>query len=467
VRGILHPFSLVTAAAAVGLVAAHSAAATPPRPAILSVHTTAANGFPLPAVGAPVDVDVRVRNAKTCTFLAQRTTMSALYPVATVPCASGHAHTRVAPIPNRRAVVAKLRFVVRAQDGAGRSAHRTLTIREAAAPPVPTARLRVGPSELTSGGGSVALTFAGTNATTCTIGSTPTLWPGANPKTVSCKGTLQISVPAGTATSRWTLVFTANGSGQAATASRVLTEHGDIPPAAPVGQTSPNWAGYSIKSDSIVTEVGADWIVPKVNCARTPYAGAATWIGIGGDERADGSSTGSLLQTGVTTDCSSGTQQTSAWWEMYPSVPNNPWSFKNMDVSPGDHISATVFRSSDGAHWETHLDDLTTGVSGVMVSGDGWYVTSGGTRSFQGGTRDLVYGGGTSAEWIEEDYRGGTGNLVALSDFDAVTFTNLSTSIPGWTLSAEESITLVDADKTPLATPSSPADGGFSVLYTG
>jgi hypothetical protein len=331
---------------------------------------------------------------------------------------------------------------------------------------VPTAKLRVGPSELTSGGGTIALTFFGGNATTCTLGSTPTLWPGDNPKTVSCKGTIQVAVPASTATGRWTLVFTANGQGQAATASRVLTEHGDIPPAAPVGQTSPNWAGYSIKSSSAVTQVGGDWIVPKVNCLRTPYAGATTWVGIGGDAAADGSSTGDLLQTGVTTDCSNGTQQTTAWWELYPSVPNHPWTFKNMDVSPGDHMSASVFQSSDGTHWETHLDDLTTGVSGVLVTGDGWYVSSGGTSSYQGGAKTLQYTGGTSAEWIEEDYRGGTGNLVALSDFGAVTFTNLSTSVAGWALATDESITLVDADGTPLATPSSPAAGGFSVLYT-
>lgn len=464
-RGTLHPFSLA-AAAAVALVAAHSAEAAP-RPAIVSVHATAANGFPLPAVGAPVVVDVRVRNARRCTFLAPRSTRSALYRVATVDCSSGHATAHIAAIPNHRPVAAKLTVVVRVQNAAGRRTQRAVVVREAAAPPVPTATLDAGPTELTSGGGTVALSFASTNATTCTLGSTPTLWADDNPKAVSCRGTIRLAVPAGATTSRWTVVFTANGHGQAATASRVLTEHGDVPPAVPLGETSPNWAGYSIASPSAVTAVSGDWIVPKANCARTPYAGAATWVGIGGDRRADGSSTGSLLQTGVTTDCSNGTQQTTAWWELYPSVPNNPWTFKNMEVSPGDHVSATVFQASDGSHWETHLDDLTTGVSGVMITGDGWYVTSGGNSTFQGGTRDLTYAGGTSAEWIEEDYRGGTGNLVALTDFGTIVFTNLSTSIPGWALSSAESITLVDADRTPLATPSMPADNGFSVLYTG
>src|SRR5262249_47350242 len=85
-RRILDPVTV-----AVALLAAQSAVAAAPRPAILSVHATAANGFPLPAVGAPVTIDLRVRNARTCTFLSQRTATSALYPVRTVACSSGRA----------------------------------------------------------------------------------------------------------------------------------------------------------------------------------------------------------------------------------------------------------------------------------------------------------------------------------------------------------------------------------------
>ncbi|WP_409186823.1 G1 family glutamic endopeptidase [Amycolatopsis sp. VS8301801F10] len=66
----------------------------------------------------------------------------------------------------------------------------------------------------------------------------------------------------------------------------------------------------------------------------------APWVGIDGD----GSST--VEQTGVATDCSSGSPQYQAWYEMYPAAPVY-YSASEAPVKAGDHITATVTRSSN------------------------------------------------------------------------------------------------------------------------
>jgi hypothetical protein len=154
---------------------------------------------------------------------------------------------------------------------------------------------------------------------------------------------------------------------------------------------------------------------------------------------------------------------------MYPSSPNRVWRFKDFVVSPGDHVSAQVFRLADGTNWETRLDDLSTGRSGVMVTELGWGVMPDGAVSFplQGTTHGLDYSGGYSAEWVVEDYSDASGDLVPLADFGSITFSNLTTSLSGWSLTPANSVTLVDADGNAIATPSVPTDGGFTVTYTG
>ena len=54
--------------------------------------------------------------------------------------------------------------------------------------------------------------------------------------------------------------------------------------------------------------------------------------------------------------------------------------FNGMPVSPGDEMQAFVYWAS-GTTWETCLEDLTTGISGLMVTGEGWGVTTGGCAS--------------------------------------------------------------------------------------
>ena len=107
--------------------------------------------------------------------------------------------------------------------------------------------------------------------------------------------------------------------------------------------------------------------MPTLACSVTPNAGQSTWVGIGGA----GTGTGDLLQTGVRSDCVGGVQADyPGWWELAPELPEI--DFESMTVSPGNVIEASVYLAGDGVTWVTRLDDLTTGISGVMLSNGGW-----------------------------------------------------------------------------------------------
>jgi hypothetical protein len=139
-------------------------------------------------------------------------------------------------------------------------------------------------------------------------------------------------------------------------------------------------------------------------------------------------------------------------------------------VSPGDAIAASVFRGSGGA-WETKVDDLTTGLSGIMVAGAGWGVSSdaSSTQTFsdQGTTTGLTYSGGYTAEWIVEDFAvGSTASIVPLANYGTVTFTGLQTSLATWSLTMGEALAIAQ-DGVTLSMPSAPSTAGFSVGYTG
>jgi hypothetical protein len=167
-------------------------------------------------------------------------------------------------------------------------------------------------------------------------------------------------------------------------------------------------------------------------------------------------------------DCVNGSPQYSGWFEEYPSIPNFSKDFAGFPVSAGDSIEASVFQGSNGS-WETRVDDLTTGLSGVMVTGEGWGVMSDsgdGTFPLQGSTAGLSYSGGYTAEWIVEapTVQGAVASLV---DYGSVSFANLTTSLPSpWSLTADESEE-IEQNGTVVSTPSLPVNGGFSVSYTG
>lgn len=110
-----------------------------------------------------------------------------------------------------------------------------------------------------------------------------------------------------------------------------------------------NWGGYV--SFGSFTTATASWIEPSVTCNSTNDL-FAPWVGIDGD----GSST--VEQTGVATDCSSGSPVYQAWYEMYPAA---PVYYRNA-VSAGDQITATVTRTGTSTY-NLVLSDTTEGWS--------------------------------------------------------------------------------------------------------
>jgi hypothetical protein len=300
------------------------------------------------------------------------------------------------------------------------------------------------------------------SATLSATGGTPpyswTLASGSLPPglTLSSNGSIT-GTPTSPGDASFTVQVTDSGSPTPQVASQALSITVAV-------QVSTNWSGYVVSSSQIFTEVSGTWTVPSLDCAVTPTAGAAIWVGIGGVDYPSGASSGVLLQTGVTTDCVDGVQQDTGWWEEYPSLPSV--SFASFTVSPGDTIQATVFEGS-GA-WETRVDDLSTDLSGVMVTGEGWGVLTDGSTTFlaQGSTADLSYSGGYTAEWIVEDYALSGGALVPFADYGTVSFSGLTTNPAFGSLTRSDEVEMEQGGVV-LSTPSAPSQGGFSVSYTG
>jgi hypothetical protein len=114
-------------------------------------------------------------------------------------------------------------------------------------------------------------------------------------------------------------------------------------------QDGQNWSGYAATGSGFST-VTSHWTEPAVTCNSTNDL-FAPWVGI------DGYGTPTVEQTGVATDCSSGSPVYQGWYEMYPAAPvyySNP-------VSPGDSITATVTRS--GTSYALTLTDNSKGWS--------------------------------------------------------------------------------------------------------
>jgi hypothetical protein len=171
----------------------------------------------------------------------------------------------------------------------------------------------------------------------------------------------------------------------------------------------------------------------------------------------------------VQSTCSGGVQVVNpAWWEEFPEYP--AVNFNSMSVSPGDQIQASVYRATDSS-WYTRLDDLTTGISGLMHTGEAWGTVADSAPTTwlqqEGDASTVSYTGGSSAEWILEDPAYVNGTQAPLAHFGTVAFANLTTSLPPWSLTPSEAIGIGDKNGLLLAAPSAPSGNAFSVTYTG
>ncbi|WP_329561931.1 G1 family glutamic endopeptidase [Kitasatospora sp. NBC_01266] len=206
-----------------------------------------------------------------------------------------------------------------------------------------------------------------------------------------------------------------------------LTAHGGI-----LHSTSSNWSGYAATGQKF-TSVTASWVQPAASCnGDDTYS--SFWIGLDGD----GSS--SVEQTGSEVDCSGGSPQYYAWYEMYPAYPVN---FSNT-VRPGDHFTASVTESGSGA-FTLKLSDTTAGWSHTV-------------------SKTLKNAALASAEIIAEAPSDSTGALP-LTDFGKINFTGATANGKSIGSFSPENITMA-SNGTTLATTSALSGGSaFSVTW--
>ena len=98
-------------------------------------------------------------------------------------------------------------------------------------------------------------------------------------------------------------------------------------------QNGYNWGGYAATGSGFKS-VSATWTEPSATCNSTNDL-YAPWVGI------DGYGTSTVEQTGVATDCSSGSPVDEPWYEMYPANPVY-LNTGTHPVSAGDTITASV-----------------------------------------------------------------------------------------------------------------------------
>jgi len=123
--------------------------------------------------------------------------------------------------------------------------------------------------------------------------------------------------------------------------------------------TSSNWSGYAATGGGF-TSVTSNWIQPTASCGSgTTYS--SFWVGLDGD----GSNT--VEQTGTSADCSGGSPQYYAWYEMYPKYPVN----LSLAIRPGDSITGSVTVGGNNRYTLTITNNTTGRFFSTTVKGHG------------------------------------------------------------------------------------------------
>ena len=159
-----------------------------------------------------------------------------------------------------------------------------------------------------------------------------------------------------------------------------------------------NWSGYADgKTTARYGNVAGHWTQPAGKCGSAQSL-AVFWVGI------DGFNGTTVEQDGTGIFCPGGgvAPVYFSWWEMFPA---NSAQVVGMTVKPGDHIAASVTRSSTS--YTLKLTDSTT-------SGNSLSTTQ---------ACALTTCKDTSAEWIAERPASSTGKLSPLTNFGTWTVT--------------------------------------------
>ena len=176
--------------------------------------------------------------------------------------------------------------------------------------------------------------------------------------------------------------------------------------------TSANWSGYvaggsSSGSTQQFSSVSGSWVQPTVDCSSGD-GDAAFWVGIGGTSQTNNA----LEQVGTEANCTNGSAQHFAWYELVPAAPVR----LDVSISPGDHVSAKV--DVNGTAVTVSLSDQTSGQSA--------------TKTLQMQNPDT-----SSAEWIAEAPSScdGSGSCtpLTLANFGTANFTGASATANGHT----------------------------------
>ena len=207
---------------------------------------------------------------------------------------------------------------------------------------------------------------------------------------------------------------------------------------------SNNWFGYNQgtleQGTKLFSSITGDWTVPT---ATQHTAGqdesSSDWIGIGGG-CIDANCTvtdNTLIQTGTEQDVdASGKASYSAWWEL---VPVTAITISNFNVSPGDHMHASLTQLADGSDvWTITLQDVTKGESfSTTVPYPSTHLT---------------------AEWIEETplVIGTNAGLADLPTLSRTTFDHATVNGASAQLKSAERILLTTSGGKVIGTPSAP-----------
>jgi hypothetical protein len=122
-------------------------------------------------------------------------------------------------------------------------------------------------------------------------------------------------------------------------------------------ETGPNWAGF-VTSGTNFRYIQATWLVPRVNCRKTPGttrlpALGADWVGIDGFNQ----NNPTVEQDGITAQCVDGVPSYLVWYEMFPKPPVN----MAVNINPGDEIVADVFYDHVKHKYRLDLRDVNNG----------------------------------------------------------------------------------------------------------
>ena len=196
--------------------------------------------------------------------------------------------------------------------------------------------------------------------------------------------------------------------------------------------TSSNWSGYAATGAKF-TSVTASWVQPTGHCtSATSYS--SFWIGL------DGDGSNSVEQTGSEVDCSGGSPQYYAWYEMYPAYPVN---FPGT-VRPGDHFTSSVTESGSGS-FTLKLSDTTQGWSKTV-------------------TKTLRNAALASAEVIAEAPSSGSG-VLPLTNFGTASFTNATANGQPIGNFSPDNITMGSGSTTKATTSALSGGNAFSVTW--